>query len=221
MKVATDGCLFGAWIANDLNKENFSGIILDIGTGTGLLSMMIVQKNPDIHVDAVEIEDLCAKQAEKNVSISGWQNKIQIIHADIEIFEPGKKYNVIISNPPFYSAELQSPDLNKNIAHHGTSLKIEEIGKIISRQLDNNGVFYLLMAYKRMDDLIDILTESKLYVHDLIMVKQRDDLGYSRIMVKGGFEEKKMSKKDLYVADVNGNYSIDFIDLLRDYYLEF
>ena len=105
MKVTTDSCLFGAWMAREL--QQLSGIqdIWDIGTGSGLLSLMVAQKN-NVVIDAIEIDPAAAAQASENSSASPWSENIRIIHEDVRTADPGKKYDVIISNPPFYEREL-------------------------------------------------------------------------------------------------------------------
>ena len=136
MKVTTDGCLFGAWVANAINNsELIINNCLDIGTGTGLLSLMLAQKNPQIKIDAVEVDKDAFEQAKKNIAESPWANRIKVYHADIKVFGSAKKYDVIISNPPFYENELKGNDEKKNIAHHNDGLLLPELLKIIKRIL--------------------------------------------------------------------------------------
>src|SRR5688572_25058776 len=121
MKVTTDACLFGAWCATEINQDNKR--LLDIGTGTGLLSLMIAQKNK-LLIDAVEIEEQAAVQAVENVKASPWKESVHVIHKNIRDFNSEKKYNYIISNPPFYENELSGERMEKNIAHHDAGLKM-------------------------------------------------------------------------------------------------
>src|ERR1700750_981948 len=114
MKVTTDGCLFGAWCAKEIRAFEFEDPeLLDIGTGTALLSLMILQKNK-VRIDAVEIEKDAAMQAEENVAASAWADKVKIIHEDI-LDGTDKKYDLIVSNPPFYENELTAESENRNI----------------------------------------------------------------------------------------------------------
>jgi tRNA1Val (adenine37-N6)-methyltransferase len=120
MKVTTDACLFGAWVAKEINNEKILiNNYLDIGTGTGLLSLMIAQKNSSVKIDSIEIDKEAAEQALENVNASSWKERINVIHADAKDFAFTKKYDLIVSNPPFYENELKSPDEKKNMAHHG------------------------------------------------------------------------------------------------------
>ena len=141
MKVTTDSCFFGAWVAEEIKKEKRKiKNALDIGAGTGLLSLMIAQKNK-IEIDAVEIDKDASQQAKENIEASPWKNQIHIFNEDIVSFQPGKKYDCIISNPPFYENELASEKQKRNIAHHSEQLTISEVLRVIKNHLDEEGFF--------------------------------------------------------------------------------
>lgn len=141
MKVTTDACLFGAWCAEEIQSLNGKKNILDIGTGTGLLPLMIAQKN-SASIDAIEIEKASADEAIQNIQASPFAETIHVIQADISGYQPPEKYDIIICNPPFYEDELQSPDALKNVAHHGTHLKLEQLFQIINVLLKEQGNFF-------------------------------------------------------------------------------
>ena len=158
MKVTTDACLFGAWCAREIQKSLVQLIkrdvpgpgvqkkltLLDIGTGTGLLSLMIAQKNK-ILIDAVEIEKEAAEQAEKNAAASPWVNQLEVFHQDIISFK-NDQYDFIVSNPPFYENELASPQQKKNIAHHSHLLTTAQLTEQIKYKLAPNGIFFLFVG---------------------------------------------------------------------------
>src|SRR5437868_5022622 len=125
MKVCTDACLFGAYIANELQSIPVN-TILDIGAGTGLLSLMLAQKTTAV-IDAVEIDNAAFEQAKENIAASPWKEKINTYHADISTFKTGKRYEHIISNPPFFEDDLRSNDEKKNFAKHDSSLTLENL----------------------------------------------------------------------------------------------
>ena len=128
MKVTTDGCLFGAWIATNAgSKKHGINTVLDIGTGTGLLSLIYAQKNPDVIIDAMEMDEEAAEQARENVESFPIKNHVQVHCADARNFMFPHKYDLIISNPPFYEKSLVSPISRKNIAHHHEGLLISEL----------------------------------------------------------------------------------------------
>ena len=113
MKVCTDACMLGAWTAGKLGGSGINNI-LDIGCGTGLLSLMLSQKI-NASIDAVEIDADAAKQAGENISASPWAANIRVIHTSLQEFMPKKKYDLIICNPPFYENDLRSEHENKNV----------------------------------------------------------------------------------------------------------
>jgi tRNA1Val (adenine37-N6)-methyltransferase len=151
MKVTTDSCLFGGWVAEELSAEKDEGKnILDIGTGTGLLSLMLAQKTSG-DIDALEIDKEAYEQAIANVSSSPWKERIRVMLQDASSFLSKKKYNTIISNPPFYENELKSPDSKRNIAHH-SGLSLNHLLSVVKENLEERGTFYLLLPYKRIEE---------------------------------------------------------------------
>jgi len=128
MKVTTDACLFGAWCAMEIENAKLKiKNVLDIGAGTGLLSLMAAQRNRHITIDAVEIENEAAAQAQSNIEASPWRDRIHLYATDIRSFQSLVKYDAIISNPPFYEKEIVSADREKNTAHHSTDLELEQL----------------------------------------------------------------------------------------------
>src|SRR5690606_26394480 len=116
MKVTTDSCLFGAWVAHTLTKRCCCSTLLDIGSGSGLLSLMIAQQTPAA-IDAVEIQLNDFNQSLENIARSPFKTQITVHHANALEFEYSKAYDVIVSNPPFYESDLKGHSHNKNIAH--------------------------------------------------------------------------------------------------------
>jgi tRNA1Val (adenine37-N6)-methyltransferase len=220
MKVTTDGCLFGAWAAREINNEKLKiKNVLDIGTGTALLSLMIAQKNKMV-IDAVEIDKEASKQAKENIEASAWKNNIHIFNEDILSFQPGKKYDCIISNPPFYENELASGIRKKNIAHHSEQLTISQVLKSIQLLLEEDGVFFLMLPFKRKKEVEALLHQNELPVIDSVIVKQSVNHAPFRILLKGT-NRKIHSENSVTISIWNEEqqYTGEFIDLLKDYYL--
>lgn len=222
MKVTTDGCLFGAWIASeDNNEEKGQKKLLDIGTGTGLLSLMYSQKNSHATIEAVEMEKEACQQAIENIAASSFSDKIDVIHADIKKILFTKKYDIIFSNPPFYEKEIISANEGKNVAHHQAGLVLEEILDIIKTNLSPTGRFYLLLPFKRNNELRQYLKTRTLFISKMILVKQSTQHDYFRMMIKGKMERGNENEtvEELSICDDHQQYTGKFKDLLKDYYL--
>lgn len=220
MKVTTDACLFGAWIANEIsNAKSESRNVLDIGAGTGLLSLMVAQKK-DVFIDAVEIDAEATEQAKENIDASPWKNKIEVLNENILSFFPDKKYDVIISNPPFYENELKSNQQSKNIAHHSHELKLIELLKVIKNHLNEDGTFFLLLPFKREKEIEKLLADEKFFVQEKIIVKQSVHHQPFRLMIKASVQKPvQTSASELSIWNEHQQYTKEFIELLKDYYL--
>ncbi len=217
MKVTTDACLFGAWCATEINKKESQKTLLDIGTGSGLLALMIAQKNMLV-IDAVEINLQAATQAKQNVIASPFNQNINVYNKDILDFEKGG-YDVIISNPPFYENDLQAPVLAKNTAHHNAGLRWDNLFQLIKNKLAPNGTFYLLLPYKRKGELEVLCKENSLFIQILILVKQTPQHTPFRMLLKGTNKPSEITTEEIIICTNPGTYTQDFINLLKDYYL--
>ena len=219
MKVTTDACLFGAWCATEINQDcKDREKLLDIGTGTGLLSLMIGQKN-NLLIDAVEIEENAAKQADENIKSTPWADRIHVIQKNIKDFKSERKYKFIISNPPFYENELAGERLEKNMAHHDAGLKMNELLEYVQINLEEDGCFYLLLPAKRSNEIGKMITEQKLFISKKILVKQSTQHEPFRVMIKGSHHPNETLTSELPITDATQNYTPEFIELLKDYYL--
>ena len=190
MKVTTDACLFGAWCAAEIQTKNSIGkTALDIGTGTGLLSLMLAQKNV-LQIDAIEINKLAAAQAQSNFEASPWSENLHIINKDILEYVTQKKVDYIVCNPPFYQNELASPDTQKNIAHHSKALNLENLIPIMANLIKEDGSIFLLLPYKREQEIEKWLKENDLNIYQKIIVRPLTTKEPFRIMFKAGREKE-------------------------------
>ena len=218
MKVCTDACLFGAWVANELKAINKTGTCLDIGAGTGLLSIMLAQKTTAF-IDAVEIDKAAFEQAKENIYQSPWSEKISIINTDISTFETNKKYDCIISNPPFFEGDLKSSISNKNAAKHDTTLTLQQLLQAVENCLHEEGNFAVLLPYHRADFFIEAAAKSTLYVSKKVLIKQTPGHDYFRAMLLFRRQQKMVSNEEIIIKDDTNNYTGVFTGLLKDYYL--
>jgi tRNA1Val (adenine37-N6)-methyltransferase len=217
MKVCTDACLFGAWAAEQLQTKNAKvKNILDIGTGTGLLSLMLAQKTDTI-IDSVEIDEAAAQQCLDNVEASPWKNRVQVIQGDIRNIHLGRKYDHIISNPPFFENNLKSPDRQRNLALHSDMLRLDELVRIAHANLSDDGSIALLLPYERGNECVDTARSNGLYLSGRVDVRQSNHHGYFRSMLLFKAHENDPVIGELIIRQGN-NYSIEFIGLLKDYY---
>jgi len=219
MKVCTDACLFGAYTADLIIKEHISITqCLDIGTGTGLLSLMLAQKL-DCAIDAVEIDNRSYRQAAGNFRHSPWNNRLAVFNTDINKFETEKKYDCIISNPPFFEGDLKSDEQSKNAAKHDSTLTLIELLEKVLDLLTGDGIFAVLLPYKRVKYFIEEAEKKGLHLFHRAMVKQTPLHSQFRGMLYFSRKHTESTKKEIAIKNEMGDYSPRFTELLKDYYL--
>lgn len=222
MKVTTDGCLFGAWVASVIREAGQQQInCLDIGAGTGLLSLMVAQQNTGCKIDAVEIEAGAAEEAANNISVAGKNEAIIIHQSDIRQFRSAEKYAVIFSNPPFYENELKGSVTARNTAHHDAGLLIQDLLSCCRDLLLENGLVFLLLPFKRETEITAKIQAAGFNIHRHVRVKQSVNHGYFRTMLELRFTAtaQTVTYEEIAVKDGNDQYTGAFTTLLRDYYL--
>jgi tRNA1Val (adenine37-N6)-methyltransferase len=218
MKVCTDACIFGAYIDAKNAKR-----VLDIGTGTGLLALMMAQNHQKIEsIDAIEIDESAYNQAVKNVAESIFKDKVKVFNKDIRQFEGGK-YNLIVSNPPFYQNSLQSPDNQVNKALHATELSFEELIESVNRLLEDDGKFMLLLPYAEGLEFIKIAQRSGFFLYHQLNIQHDESKPIFRVILTFKKTQNADNQVDtLIIWKENGKvYSDEFRDLLKDFYLGF
>jgi tRNA1Val (adenine37-N6)-methyltransferase len=220
MKVCTDACVFGAW-ADIEGMER----ILDIGTGTGLLSMMMAQRNGQAMIDAVEIEENAFGQAAENFEDGPFLERIKVFLGAVQDFYPEQKYNCIVSNPPFYQSDLRSPRVTKNLAHHAESLSFEALLKAVDRLLDATGLFHLLLPVGESILFEGMASEFALYPSKRLVLRHhsgkppfRQLTSFSRTKPIG----EPLFVEELSIYELDGKtYHAKFRELMKDFYLIF
>lgn len=219
MKVTTDGCLFGAAVADSIENSKLKiENILDIGTGTGLLSLMLAQKI-DAKIDAVEIDENAYLQAKENFGQSPWKARLAIFNTDVLHFNSLGKYDCIITNPPFFEDDLQSEDESKNKAKHASTLTLKELLLAIHANLKNDGNFFILLPYHRSNYFEHEATLAGFYLKEKIEVRQTPQHDFFRVIMHFSRSESGTAINELTIKNAAGNYTDEFIALLKDYYL--
>lgn len=222
MKVTTDACLFGAWVAKEIQSLEGKISIADIGAGTGLLSLMIAQQNPVVRLEAIEIDRESYEQANENVKQSPWSDKITLHHGDAVKLQFPSKFDVIISNPPFYENELKSEDARKNIAHHNEGLLFSRLMELIKENLVQDGHFFLLLPYKRNEEIIRFLKGNDFTANKIVLVKPTVNSNYFRILLHGSLNKNEHNETildEIAIKNEKQEYTSSFTRLLKDYYL--
>lgn len=217
MKVTTDACIQGAWTPIPAGNVH----VLDVGAGTGLLSLMLAQRNPDLLIDAVELETSCAAQGAANVAASPWKESITVHNCDIKQFGADRQYDVIICNPPFFSNSLLSGRKAKNQARHDVSLTQTDLADIIQKHLAPSGICSILLPYAEYTRWLE--TAKTFGLHELTALCVRHRPG-GRINRMVGILSKHAGKasltEELVIKDEDGGYSAAFRKLLRPFYLD-
>ncbi len=222
MKVCTDACLFGAWIAERVSgyRSPISGC-LDIGSGTGLLSLMFAQKNPTAIIDAVEIDKAAASQAKENFDASSWKKRLHIYDMSIQQFNLSthQLYDLIISNPPFYQHNLKSSDAQRNLALHSMELSPEDLLHAADKHLKQDGTFAALMPYNLSEQFIHAAMQQSFWLQERVNVKQTPGHNYFRTMLLFGRNKTEPVNSTIAIMNEQNKYTPEFTALLKDYYL--
>lgn len=219
MKVCTDACLFGAWMTEKIDTdERTVSKILDIGTGTGLLSLMLAQKTTAI-IDAIELDEEAAAQAANNFELSPWKERLQVIQGDVCKVNLGRKYDLIISNPPFFENDLKSADSKRNLALHGEALEWDALLAVISKHLSPDGKFGALLPYHRKKAFEKLAWEAGFFTEEEVSVKQTPVHPYFRAMLLFG-KDNLPTRFASFIIREGDQYTNEFAGLLKDYYLK-
>jgi tRNA1Val (adenine37-N6)-methyltransferase len=212
LKVGTDSMVFGALI-DCSDKKN----ALDIGTGTGVLCLMLAQKNKNLQITGIEIDQETAFEALENCKNSVFSSQINIFHADFLKFDFQNHFDLIVSNPPFFENSFKSETLLKNFARHTDSLPFEDLFDKVSNLLSLNGEFLLILPSEISHKIIDIASEKSLFLNQEISIFGKVNQLKRKILIFSK-SEKKIIKSELTIRDEFGNYTEEYKLLTKDYH---
>lgn len=214
MKVGTDGVLLGAW-ACVANAQR----ILDIGTGTGLVALMLAQRS-DAFVIALEIDSSAAGQAIENVARSPWQDRIEVIQTNFKNYTSTTQFDVIVSNPPYFADSLKCPDPQRTTARHNHELTYQELLKGVALLLAADGEFTIVIPTDVIDSVKEIAADYALYPSRQLNVITRPGLPPKRNLITFTFQKQKCQAEELVIELARHEYSKEYIELTKEYYLK-
>jgi tRNA1Val (adenine37-N6)-methyltransferase len=219
MKIGTDSVLLGAWCP--IEKNSFS--VLDIGAGTGVLSLMLAQRTNAEQIDALEIDEDAYEQCVENFEASPWSDRLFCFHAGLDEFveEPEDEYDIIISNPPFYSEDYKTDNSQRDLARFQDALPFEELIEAADLLLSENGIFAVIITYKEEERFIDLCSEVELFPVKVTRVKGSHTTPIVRSLLAFKRYELSVLTADELVIEINRHeYTDDYINLTKDFYLK-
>ena len=215
MKVGTDGVLLGSW-----TEVRDARTALDVGCGTGLIALMLAQRNGNLNIVGIDIDDDAVEQARENVSDSPWRERIRIEKHDFnEVFTSEEPIDLIVSNPPFYTEDTTCPDGSRHKARHATSLPFEVIMKQAARLLTQEGRLTLIIPYSAATDVIGEAVMNSLYLSRRTDVRTTPMKPAKRTMLEFCKKTQPTVYDMLTLRDKEGNMSDEYRALTEDFYL--
>ncbi len=216
MKVGTDGVLLGAWV-NITTAKN----ILDVGAGTGLITLMLAQRQRQAIITAVEIDELTASQAEENVNHSPWKDQIKVVQSDFRFYDSIYKYDLIVSNPPYFINALKCPDEQRNTARHAGELNYELLFRRSAELLKEEGNLAIIIPTEAEKIVINIAWKYRLYPQHFLKVFTKAGKSCRRVLISFGFQDRKYSEEELCIQLDTNEFSSEYKSLVKDFYLKF
>ncbi len=219
MKVGTDGVLLGAWAP--INHNPFS--VLDIGAGTGVIALMLAQRSQAQQIDALEIDEDAYEQAVENFENSPWSDRLFCFHAGLDEFieEPEDEYDLIVSNPPFYSEDYKTENEQRDLARFQDAMPFEELVEAADLLLSENGIFAVILPFKEEKNFIALAKEAELYATKITHVKGTPTSEIKRSLLAFSRNENQETEIDELIIEIDRHvYTPEYIDLTKDFYLK-
>jgi len=218
MKIGTDGCLLGAW-ADVTNAEN----ILDIGTGSGIVAIMLAQRS-NSKIDAVEIDDSAYRQSCENFSKTPWKERLNSFHTSIQEYVKSgiKKYDLIVSCPPYFLNSMKATDKKRNLARHTDSLTFGELLSCSKRQLKQGGKFCTIIPADSVKTFRDLAIIEGFFVTKITEVIPKAEVQAVRTLLQMELSKKKCICDTVTILDKEGkSYTKEYIELTKEFYINF
>lgn len=219
MKVGTDGVLLGAWAPID--HHPFS--VLDIGAGTGLIALMLAQRTTAEQIDALEIDDDAYEQTVGNFESSSWADRLFCYHAGLDEFvdEPEDEYDLIVSNPPFYSEDYKTNDNQRDLARFQDAMPFDELVEAADLFLSENGVFAVIIPFKEETKFVALAKDFELFPFKITRVKGTPQSEIKRSLLAFGRDAAlEPLVSELIIENSRHDYTSDYIGLTKEFYLK-
>ncbi|PWJ43391.1 tRNA1(Val) (adenine(37)-N6)-methyltransferase [Sediminitomix flava] len=218
LKVGTDGIILGAWTNVNHQKE-----ILDIGTGTGLISLMLAQRNKEALLTAIEIDKDASQQAQSNFSISPWKNRLTLEHSSLQEYNCTKKFDLIVSNPPFFNNALKSESEQKNTARHTDSLSQEDLLNYSLKHLKTEGTLSLILPCQEAEQITELASKKGLFLQRRCIVQNTSEAKPIRWMMEFSCTQPdSITEEKLIIREKDKRtYTEEFKMLTKDFYTIF
>lgn len=217
-KVGTDGVLLGTWVAVEQSHS-----ILDIGSGSGLIPLILAQRTTETQVTGVEINVDAVEESLKNIEASPWIDRVTIYHDTVQAFTEkySLKFDLVVSNPPYFINSTKSPQAQKNLARHTDSLSFEELLDAASKLLSNEGRLAIVLPKEEGEILISLAQSQGFYLTKLTEVRSKKDKPVTRLLMEFGLIHSTLIKDELIIQfDKRNDYTPEYIQLTKDFYLK-
>jgi tRNA1Val (adenine37-N6)-methyltransferase len=219
MKINTDGVLLGALAEADQPQN-----ILDIGTGTGVIALMLAQRFKNTRIDAVEIDQPAAETASRNFNNSAFAERMNIYPVGFEQFfesNPDKKYDLIAANPPFYINSLKSPKVGRQLAKHTDRNFFERLINTASNHLASSGLLGLILPIDTAELVSSLAEGANLYAQNNITIHSFEHSEPHRLIMYLGSKQTSIKERQFVIYKSVGNYSEEYLKLLKPYFIAF
>ena len=221
MKVGTDAVLLGAWCS----INNVPNTILDIGSGTGIISLMLAQRTDAMTIDAIEIDQNAYEQTVENFEQSDWADRLYCYHTTFQEFanqivEEKETYDLIISNPPFYTDDLKTENKARNKARFTSSLTFKELVSGVAKILSKKGTFTVIIPFKEVEKFIALAKKSLLFLNKICNVKGNPSSEMKRSLLEFSFQQKEIIEEKLTIETARHQYTEAYITLTKGFYLK-
>jgi tRNA1Val (adenine37-N6)-methyltransferase len=221
MKVGTDGVLLGAWCVID----NYPDTILDIGAGTGIISLMLAQRCDAMTIDAVELDESAYEQTVQNFEDSDWGDRLYGYNASFqefanEIAEEAETYDLIVSNPPFYTDDYETENTARNKARFTSALSFNELLVGVSKIISENGVFTTIIPYKEEANFVKLAAKNNLFLHRVCHVRGTETAEVKRSLLEFSLHSRERIATALTIEISRHHYTQEYINLTKDFYLK-